>query len=43
MEYKQLSIFDYQLSGISFPQLIADELTKYCERWRNGGYTDSVI
>ena len=33
MEYEQLSIFDYQPIAINFPQLIADELSKYCERW----------
>lgn len=33
MEYKQLSIFDYQPAAINFPQLIADELSGYCKRW----------
>ena len=33
MEYEQLTIFDYQRPCINFPQLIADELVKYCERW----------
>ena len=33
MEYEQLTIFDYQTQCINFPQLIADELIKHCERW----------
>lgn len=33
MEYEQLTIFNYLLSCINFPQLIADELVKHCEKW----------
>lgn len=32
-EYKQLSIFDYQPPRIDFPQFIADDLVKHCEKW----------
>ena len=33
MEYKQMTIFDYQPPCINFPQLIADELEKHCKEW----------
>ena len=33
MEYKQLTIFDYQPPAINFPKLIANELIKHCEEW----------
>ncbi|MDE7309598.1 MAG: hypothetical protein K2N61_13245 [Lachnospiraceae bacterium] len=33
MEYEQLSIFDYLPPCTNFPQLIADELVKHCEKW----------
>lgn len=33
MEYKQLTIFDYQPPATNFPNLIAAELIKHCEKW----------
>ncbi len=32
-QYEQLSIFDYLPPCTNFPQLIADELVKHCEKW----------
>ena len=40
MEYKQMTIFDYQPPCINFPQLIADELVKHCIEW---GYDFLVV
>ncbi len=33
MEYKQLSIFDYEPPCTNFPKLIADGLMQYCKEW----------